>query len=529
MTDSEIVDQGCGALMRLSGFPPASLHRFVIGKDSAPVPLGVEEIRSQLDDPFAQRLLADGEFPKTADALIEAFKRAVGRDEPQAVERSFLVGEGSQIPPDEVPFGGRTIRFVIALGMPQVDLIVSASSPASTSIEMMAWDNTRKGFNYYQTTADGGWVLAGNSIDAVREGTEGKGPFQSHTSGSFLMKELRFPWVHWHSFKALIDPAIFAGRPDLEGHRWVRERGDGDGTLAGADECEVQVAIPSVNRWTEARFAAIRSTAEPVRVARILEQVLDSPTVNLISSTTESSKAHEGQAIDLPPQFFVDSETLADRNFLDLAAPPTLRVPPDAYLAVMDEFNVRLDDDGAFSKPGDNHFAFVVPERAFEDIAVVKAATGLLLTRRLAACLLMVDFPNPVFSVRRAALLQRIPSKLELAPGPEAVANAIAEGIRSNAPEGSPEREFAALWDTGGDWFAVCNVLLLDYYEKLTNRLNSNPSAAFRDWFLVAESTRRHAIEVRRMPIFEFPLLLARSEAPEKRLVMRADATVAAA
>ena len=529
MVDGEITDQGCGALARLSGLPPESLHRFVIGKDARPVPLGAEEIRAQLDDPFAQRLLAEGEFPKTADALIEAFQRAVDRGDAQPVERSFLVGEGSQIPPGELPFGRRTIRFVIALGQPQVDVIVSTSSPASTSIEMMAWDNTRKGFNYYRTTADGGWVLAGNSIDAVRQGTEGKGPFESHTSGSFLMKELRFPWIHWHSSKALVNRAIFDGQPDLEDHRWVRERGDGDGTLADADECEVQVAIPSVNRWTEARFAAMKEATEPVRPTRIFEQVLNSPTVNLISSTTESSKAHRGEAIDLPPQFFVDSETLADPDFLGLTAPPMLRVPADAYLAVMDEFNVRLEDGDAFSRPGDNHFAFVVPERAFEDIAVVKAATGLLLTRRLAACLLMVDFPNPVFSGRRTALLSRVPATLDLAAGPEAVADAIADGIRSSAPQGSPEREFAALWDTGGDWPAACDELLRGYYEKLTERLRSDPRAAFRDWFLLAESTRRHAIEVRKMPIFEFPLLLARSEAPEISLVMRADATVAAA
>ena len=66
MTDSEIVDQGCGALMRLGRGPQPRVAAQVRHWEGfrTEVPLGVEEIGSQLDDPFAQRLLADGEFPQ---------------------------------------------------------------------------------------------------------------------------------------------------------------------------------------------------------------------------------------------------------------------------------------------------------------------------------------------------------------------------------------------------------------------------------------------------------------------------------
>jgi hypothetical protein len=516
---AQTADQGCGALIRLAGLDPGVLHQFVIGRDPAPMAVAAADVRSRLDDPFAA-LLADGTFPRTAAEVVDELKRTLG------TERSFLLGEGSQIPPADLLFERRSMRFVIALGDPVVDVLVSTFRPASSSVEVMAWDATATGFNYYRTAADGAWVFGGNSADAVREDTEGKGPFESHTSGSLLMKELRFPWVHWHSFAAPVDPAIFAGEPDLDGHRWLRPQGTGDGTLAGADVCELQVAMPSVKRWTSARFASIAAGEAPPRPRRVFEQVLTSPTVNLVSSTTKSGAADQGEPIVLPPQFFVDSETLADAEFLGLAAPPALAVPAEHYRAVMAEFNVRLEDRSGFTRAGDTHFAFVVPERAFEDIEATKASRGLMLTSRLAACLLMVDFANPVFSARRARLLEHVPEQIDLAGGPEAFAEAVAAAIRTTAAQGSAEADFIELWDAGDAWPGACNERLQAYYASLERRLADEPLQAFRDWFLLAESTRRHAADVRQMPIFEFPLLLARSDAPDEPLAMRADGTV---
>jgi hypothetical protein len=516
-------DQGCGALIGLAGLDPRSLHRFVIGRDPAPVAMSVAQVNSDLDDPFAA-LLAGGTFPRTAIEVVDELKRALGT--PRGIERSFLLGEGSQIPAAELPFGRRTMRFVIALGDPLVDVLVSSVAPASRSVEIMAWDATATGFNYYRTTRTGAWVLGGNSVDAVREDTEGKGPFESHTSGSVVMKELRFPWVHWHSFKARVDPAIFAGIQGLAGHRWVRPRGSGDGTLAGADVCELEVAMPSIRRWTAARFEAIGAGAEPPRPRRVFEQVLTSPTVNLVSSTTARSEAERGAPIDLPQQFFADSEALGDPEFLGLRKPPTLAVPADAYLAVMQEFGVRLEDGNGFTQQGDTHFAFVVPERAFEDIETAKAAVGLLLTERLAACLLMVDFPNPVFSARRERLLEHVPSDGDLSAGAEAFAEKVAAEVLANASNGSPEAEFKELWDAGDGWPDASNQRLQAYYDALERRLSDEPLEAFRDWFRLAEATRRHAANVEMMPIFEFPLLLARSDAADEPLAMRSDATV---
>lgn len=534
MSNGQSTDVTCSAIMGLQGLDPTSLHRMVVGKDKRPVPVGVAEIGSTLHDPFAVRLLRNGKFPRTAGETVEELLKAAPADDPLKTERSFLLGEGSQIPVGDLAFENRTIRFVITLGQPDVDVMVSTSSPASDSVEVMAWDPETKGFNYYRT-ADGAWVFAGNSADALREDSEGKGPFESHPSGHFLMKELRFPWVHWHSFAAPVDPAIFVGVSGLEGHRWVREKGDGDGILLGADECEEAVAKPSIKRWTDARFEALRSGAESLRPRRIVEQVVTSPTVNLVSSQTKFTQAEQGRAIDLPTRFFVDAETLSeaeirkDEKLLGLAGPPALEVPPDAYRAVIEEFNVRVEDEDGFVRKGDTHFAFVVLERALEDIETVKAATEFLLTRRLTACLLMVDFPNPVFSERRKRLLDRAPTESDPSAGPETYSEAMAQSILAAAETAgadSAEQEFKALWDAGDAWPEKANELLQAYYKSLTDRLSDDPQAAFRDWFRLAETHRRKATHNRDMPIFEFPLLLAKSDAPEETLVMRRDGTV---
>ncbi len=76
---------------------------------------------------------------------------------------------------------------------------------------------------------------------------------------------------------------------------------------------------------------------------------------------------------------------------------------------------VRFDvhrTDGAFRVEGDSHFAFLVPEPAFEDrdLLDLLVQEGIL-SQRFAACLLMVDFSNAIFSPRRAALLPTFRSR----------------------------------------------------------------------------------------------------------------------
>ena len=124
------------------------------------------------------------------------------KGDPLKTLRTFLVGEGSQLAPAN-PGVDATLRFVVTLGRGPdgPDLFLSTGDPKQPgSVEVMAWDRRTGGFNYYRSTGRAAmWMFAGNSRDALRESSRGKGPFESHPSGALLMKELKTPWNNWHS------------------------------------------------------------------------------------------------------------------------------------------------------------------------------------------------------------------------------------------------------------------------------------------------------------------------------------------
>jgi hypothetical protein len=297
--------------------------------------------------------------------------------------------------------------------------------------------------------ANSAWVFAGNSRHALADPTQGKGPFESHTSGNFLMKELRAPWIHWDSPDAEILPSVFAENDPLREHPWFTEK-----EPQGAFTCEVSVARPSIVRWTKARFAALIADGGTIdRPERVMRQILETPTVNLISSLTRSRDAVSAGSVELPQTFFVDSEAL---QILGLQAPQRFAVDGRLYARSLRSFEVRLTDEDTFEQPGDTHFAFAVPERAFEDNAVLREAINVgLLSQRLAACMLMTDFSNPVFSARRAGLLRHVPATASIQGSHSSFSTQMAEAIVSAAegsPADSPEREFGERWAVGDAW-----------------------------------------------------------------------------
>ncbi len=516
---SPVTDTTCAAFRRLSpeALRPDAVHRLVVGEDSRLRVLDSDEAAAELGDPFATLLLLRGVFPRTAGEVLEALDGAAPPGDPLREGLVFLLGEGSQIAmTPETRSVDRRLRFLVARGVGEegADVLLSASSPDEGDVELMAWDRRSGGFNFYQTVgSSSAWVFAGNSRHALSDPTQGKGPFESHLSGTFVMKELRFPWLHWHSKTAPILPSVLPRGP-LAGHPWVT----GDNPQ-GADVCEIAVAKPGVERWARHRFD--RMSAGGGRVedpARILRQVLGTPSVNIVSSHTESRDTAPGRPVDLPQTFFVDSEGLTE--VLGLRPPPPFSVDGGVYRTALVTAGARVTDGDGFVQPGDTHFAFAVPERAFEDQVVLREAVRLgLLTRRLAACLLMTDFPNPVFSERRAALLAHVPPTAGVADFSQRMAERITAAAPAT-PKGSPEREFAARWARGDDLSSLDDELDA-YYAAVGARLRTQDG--FDAYVRLAESRRAG---VRRMPISETPLLFVTTDVPRAPREMRADATV---
>jgi hypothetical protein len=418
------------------------------------------------------------------------------------------------------------MRFVVTLGATAdgppdgPDVLVSVFHPSSTDIEMMAWDRRSGGFNYYRSVGDPpAWVFAGNSRHALTDPTQGKGLFESHKSGAPLMKELKLPWINWDSPSARIFASAFAESDDRRTHSWFTGKEPG-----GAYTLELAVVRPAVARWARVRFDALLANHGAVdRPARVMEQLLDTSTVNLFSSVRESESADPLGTVELPPTFFVDADGLAE---VGLAGPPEFVVPRKLYATSLTTFAVKLTDGETFDRQGDTHFAFVIPERALEDQIVLREAIRRgLVTRRLAASMLMTDFPNPVFSDRRAALLAHVPATATVSNRASAfsqeMADAVLAAAATSAPD-SPEREFADRWNVGEDFAGPFNQLLNAYYGALTERLETQDG--FDDYFRLAESRRNR---VRAMPIFENQLLFARTNiAPTEQRAMKQDGSV---
>jgi hypothetical protein len=506
----------CGRLQS-DEVPPVSLRRFVLGETGnsgaqEPQEFDADEANELLQDPFAQFLLLRGEFPTTGTDLLTRLDASIGADHPLvgASQRSFVVSEGSQVLRDQG--GAANVRFVVTRGAQSPDgsdLIISVSGPDSSSVEVMAWDPVNRGFNFYRTAAaDGAWVWAGNSRHALEAPTRGLGPFEAHPSGTFLMKELKRPWVHWHSPDAVMDQRDFnAGDPRAE-HEWFSQK-------RGAYELEESVAKPAVARWNRERVEKIAASGTLENPGPIFEQIvgappdrLPRPTVNLTSSITRWSQALDGVDVELPPTFFVDVDSLS--GLLGLPRPPLLSVSGDQYVRTARAEGIRLTD-GSFDEIRDNHFAFVVPERAFEDVDLLSQllARNLLVTPRLALCLLLVDFVNPVFSDERASLLEHIEDFAHDAVDAATYGTALGDHIASRTDSGSPaSTRFAELWALPEDQLqAGATEQLGAYYDALQGRVNTD--GGFRDYLRLACS-RRAAHED--LLIHEFPLVLPQSD-----------------
>lgn len=518
-------DETCRAFDSVTPFDPGAVHRFVVGADPEPRKMTSTEVKA-LGDPFASLLLARGKVPRSGQQLLEEVKAAVPNGDPLKRQRSFVLGEGSQLASTADSAGvDRTLRFVVTLGegTDGPDLFLSVGNPEHPSgIEVMAWDRKVGGFNYYRSTGEGSlWMFAGNSRDALRDSSRGKGPFESHPSGALLMKELKTPWINWDSPAANIPETAFAKNDQRRNHEWFKKKDPG-----GALAFELDAVRPAMTRWAKARFATLRKKGGAVtRPRQIMEQILLTPTVNLATTHIESRALSPSAELDLPSTFFVDSEGLSD--VLGLAPPPTFSVTGKIYARCLDKFDVRMDDGQGFRPKGDSHFCFLVAERAFEDQVVLREAIEIgLVSKRLGACLLMVDPWNPVFSARRRALLRHVPATAKIAKGKSSFSAEMSKAILAAAdtgPGGTPEAEFATRWRVGTGFTGEFNKILTRYYAAVTAQLKMQ--AGFENYFKLAEERRQVFRDT--MPIAEFPLLLPHTNIASARRRMRPDGTVA--
>lgn len=512
MTCSQLADAAVGS---------GTLRRFVLGVDKdGPREFTSEELESELNDRVGT-LLKSGLFPSTAqelfDALVGGDANGLPSENPDSL-RSFVVSETSQVMRGSAR--RRFLRFLVASarGEDGPDIVVSTAAPGDPSVEVMSWDPKNAGFNFYRTAGEpGAWVWAGNSRHALEAESRGQGPFEAHPAGSFLMKELKRPWVHWHSPDAPMDDRDLPADSGLGDHPWFSAR-------RGAYELEESNAKPAVIRWNRERVKRIRAGEEDPILA--FEQIVGAPAdhhpppaANLVSSMRSWSEIEAGESVSVPRSFFADADSL---SVLGLEGPPALELSPAAYIAEIDSQGVTLSDGGDFTQARDTHFAFLVPERAFEDVDLLRQllAAELLVDRRLAICLLLVDFSNPIFSAARAELLSVI---RDFSASPDLGAGSFAPAIGDHIAAGEGAGAVAAFRDC---WLLDGEQLdktvagnLQNYYAALQDRLATDAAAATADWLRLARA--RRIVHEKRLHTDEFGMTFARSASFDGALELR--------
>ena len=192
------------------------MHRFVVGEDTRVRVLDADDAARELGDPFATVLLLRGVFPRTAGEVARALDRAVPPGDPLRDGFFFLLGEGSQIPvtPPRPPSSGGCGSWSRAARGPGADILLSAFHPDEGTVELMAWDRRQRRLQLLpDRRRQLGLGVRRQLPPRADAPTQGKGPFESHLSGNFVMKELRLPWVHWHSLAANILPSVLPAGP----------------------------------------------------------------------------------------------------------------------------------------------------------------------------------------------------------------------------------------------------------------------------------------------------------------------------
>jgi hypothetical protein len=494
------------------GAPPAfpkGVFRFRLGRDATPAPMSAQEVSAELGDPFAQLLLSKGVFPLSLRALLAALDAHNASQNGIPFQRSFLVADGGKVvwTPQTATLR-REFRFVISRSKSagaQPDLLVSASTSIDSEtifLQLIGWDPVHEVFHFYQRLGQG-WAWAGTSWDALSDDTCGRGPFDSHVNGSLVMKELKAPWSHWHSMAASVTAESLAPDDSLRSESLFLQK-------SGAERLETEVVRPGIRRWNDARFKRLFQNGVLRNAPAFLRQVLFTTTVNLVSAPEERSQVRVGEPIHLPLSFFLNDEALL--NLLELPANiQRPQVDGAIYTRCLTQYNVSISD-GNFVLPGDAHFVFIVPEPAFEDQVVLQKLVRLgLMPPKLAATLLMVDFPNPLFSLRRVALLAHMPQEVR-AGDPSDLAAKIVDSInQSGAAHGSVEAEFLQNWTLPDDqWQQAFARRIEDYMHRVEEATRT--FEGFEPLFRLAESRRR---EFRKRPLAEFRLTTPLTNIPE--------------
>ena len=477
------------------------IYRFIDGIDSCMIPMAAGDLATELNDPWGALVLRKnaggaGPWPASVADIVNAMGSVSASHQLQ--QFSYLVGEGTQIPTTIAPrTGNRDLRYVITWGpsiaSPSVFLSavpagVSPGQPAPF-LQIIAFDATKQKFNYYQyisnssVTNDAGttksWSWAGDTSFARAPQTVGQGCFRCHLNGGLNMKELTPPWNNWQSPQASVNAAVVPPEVAIDPLFL---------NLSGADK--FQQAFEGAQFNLSVRF--VRGSIQGKQVSNppeLLRRLIETTTVNFASSQVQSHSSADVTA--LPNDFFLNDSVLRNVLNLNYALPP-LALARGSYQSFVaaQQFQLvnRAAADGPpdYSQPSPTFFAFFVPVPAYEDAkAIQQLVFQKVVSAKFAAAILMVDFPNPIFSPARSSLGKYAAqiAQANLTPDPtdaetqfaSLVAQAAAGQPACNPASitsCTPEQQFLFYWNQA-NWQAACQQQINAYLAAVGTRIKT--------------------------------------------------------
>ncbi|MGK7874170.1 MAG: hypothetical protein AB4426_12910 [Xenococcaceae cyanobacterium] len=465
------------------------IYRFIQGIDSRPRPMTDEEIQEELNDRWATTVLRQGNFPPNVAEIVEAIDNA----NPNLSLASYVVGEGSQIPTTVTPrTNNRDLRYVIAWPNPTApdaqdeNTVFLSAAPGGNSgfHQVIAWDEQKSAFNYYERRGNNGnavWSWAGDSSYARNPQTIGKGCFDCHLNGTLLMKELEIPWNNWSSSSGLISAGVVPTSVAREALFQNKQN------AAEFERIVEAASLRAARLKVDGAFGSDNQTIN--NIPELLRHLIRNTTVNF-QSTQSRSDQPDTITKPLPTEFFANDFAL--RTVLGISYNPgNLLFNGNNYQEVLEHYDFKLvqqQGDPPFEMKGSTHFAFFVPVPSDIDGKVLqRLLNDEVITPKFAASILMVDFPNPVFSPKRSQLetyAQQVPTgRLEGDKSniPELFAAKVEE-VAAGQPECNPaqletctpERQFLYFWNLPDDgWRTEAGNRLQSYFSKVAEQIET--------------------------------------------------------
>lgn len=391
---------------------------------------------SELGDVFARLVLqAEGDacpttYGEVMDMLREADK--TNCEGPRDGIRSAVVSETAQVMGKADSY--RVVTTRQCGDRSPFELLFSTFGVTSTqktlsgNVEVIAFDSTKKLFNYYEVV--GGEISHfGNSTQYMTAEGDGARCQGCHPNGMLNMKELAAPWIHWEG-----DTTTPGASTLIDKHEDLGTKTDGIELEGIVDEGNAAIM--------DVRAKTVLATND---LKEVLRPLFCTVQINLDTATSSTNTAPSS----IPGSALVDSRL----GF------GSVSISKATYDATLKAAKQKIVGDGGTqlkNKSGtgvvDTHFAFAFPVVSREDQNYVDKLIELkVIDEDFKQDVLAVDMTRPLFSDARCALLESAPDlgKLTTSTGnavkglPKKIRDGFVAKLKSPAA-GTPAAEFKA-------------------------------------------------------------------------------------